>query len=107
MVSANMKNWIEIYNWMKGVGNLKDDLTQLNYKKFDDTGVFSDGDLFIMNSSYSPISRISFKYMFPISLGALNFSSQNTSTDPVSTTVQFAYSYYELFSIGSTGATGS
>jgi hypothetical protein len=102
-VAANMQNWIDIYNWMKGIGNLKDDLTQLPHHKFDNTGVFSDASLLIMNSSYVPISKVVFKYVFPLSLGAMSFTTQNTSTDPMSTTVQFAYSYYELVAAGSTG----
>lgn len=102
-VAANMQNWIDIYNWMKGVGNLKDDYTQLDYKKFDNTGVFSDASLVITNSSYVPISKVVFKYLFPISLGSLAFSTQTTSTDPMTCSVQFAYSYYELVAAGSTG----
>lgn len=102
-VSSNMKNWIDIYDWMKGVGNLKDDKTQLPYHKFDNTGVFSDAEIWITNSSYEPISKVVFKYVFPITLGQLAFSTQTTSTDPVSCSVQFAYSYYELVRVGLTG----
>lgn len=102
-ISANMKNWIDIYNWMKGIGNLKDDFTQYTYHGSGNSHVFSDASLIITNSAYSPISKIIFKYVFPISLGSLAFSTQNTSTNPVTCTVQFAYSYYELVSAGSTG----
>lgn len=103
MISADMKNWVELYQWMKGVGNLKDDYYQLPYNKYDNTGVFSDAELMIMNSSYKTIGRIAFKYVFPISLGDIVFSSQNTSTEPISCSVQFAYTYYEYIQVGSTG----
>lgn len=103
MVSADMKNWNELYLWMKGLGNLKDDKYQLPYDKYDDTGVFSDAELLIMNSAYKTIGKIVFKYVIPISIGNIAFSSQNTSTDPVSCSAQFAYSYYEYIPEGSTG----
>jgi hypothetical protein len=103
MVSADMSNWVELYQWMKGVGNLKDDRYQLPYNKYDDTGVFSDASLMIMNSSYRVIGSIVFKYVFPISLGAIPFTSQNASTDPISCSVQFAYTYYEYIPTGATG----
>jgi hypothetical protein len=105
MVNNDMKNWIEIYDWMKGIGNLKTDYNNLPYDPADPNGVFSTATLIVTNSQYAPLMQAVFYYVFPRSLGGINFTSQNTSTDPVSCTVNFSYSYYEVFPIGGEGYT--
>lgn len=105
MVNADMKNWIEIYDWMKGIGNLKTDYSNLPYDPSNPDGVFSNASLLVTNSSYKPIMTANFYYVFPRTLGGINFSSQNTSTDPVSCSVNFSYAYYEVTTIGGTGYT--
>lgn len=105
MVNADMKNWIEIYDWMKGIGNLKTDATNLPYDPTDPNGVFSVATLLVTNSTYKPILNAKFYYVFPRTLGGINFSTQNTSTDPVSCSVNFSYAFYEVFPIGGTGYT--
>jgi hypothetical protein len=99
LVNAQMTNWLEIYNWMKGIGNLKDDTTNLNYDPASTSGVFSDGTLLVTNSAYKPILQASFKYLFPKSLGDISFNTQTTTNEPVKCSVTFAYSYYEILPV--------
>ncbi len=105
MVNADMKNWIEIYDWLKGIGNLKTDISNLPYNPANPDGVFSNATLLITNSQYKPFLQANFYYVFPRTLGGINFTTQNTSTDPVSCSVNFSYSYYEVFKIGEPGYT--
>lgn len=94
LVDNEMKAWKDIYNWMKTLGNLK------NYKDaVNDDAKFSMATLLIMNSAYTPISKVNFYYVFPVNLGSINFSVTSQTTDPVSMSVNFAYSYYELIDI--------
>jgi hypothetical protein len=103
MVNADMKNWIEIYDWMKGIGNLKDNMDNLKYDPGDLNEIFSDALLMITDSTYKPILKASFKHVFPRSLGGINFNTQTVTTEPVVCSVNFAYSYYELLPAGSAG----
>lgn len=105
-VNADMENWRELYVWLRGIGNMIDDYTNLPYNPGDPNGVFSDATLLITNQNYSPVMEANFKYVFPKSLGGINFTSQNASTDPISCTVNFAYSYYTLCNIPGTGFCG-
>lgn len=91
LVDNEMKAWKDIYNWMKTLGNLKDYEDVVNHQD-----KFSMATLLITNSAYKPIAKVNFKYVFPINLGSINFSVQSTTTDPVSISANFAYSYYEL-----------
>lgn len=101
LINADMSNWLEIYNWMKGIGNLKDDASNLTYDPASTTGVFSDATLMITNSAYKPIMQANFKYVFPRSLGEVSFTTQNTTNEPIKCSVVFAYSYYEVVPVGS------
>jgi hypothetical protein len=106
LVNADMKNWLEIYDWLKGIGNLKDDNSNLKYDPAVTTEIFSEATLLVTNSAYTPILQANFKYVFPKTLGGINFTTQNTSTDPITCSVNFAYSYYEIVPVGATGSTG-
>ena len=107
LVNANMENWREIYVWLRGIGNMVDDLTNLPYNPANPEGVFSDATLLITNGTYAPILEANFKYVFPKSLGGINFSSQAVSNEPITCTVNFAYSYYEICRVPYAGSTSS
>jgi hypothetical protein len=107
LVNANMENWREIYVWLRGIGNMVDDNTNLPYSPSNPEGVFSDATLLITNGTYSPILQVNFKYVFPKSLGGINFSSQNVSTEPITCNVNFAYSYYTVCHVPYAGFSGT
>lgn len=102
LVNADMKNWLEIYDWLKGIGNLKDDNDNLNYDPASTTEVFSEATLLVTNSAFTPILQANFKYVFPRLLGGINFTTQNTSAEPIACSANFSYSYYELVPLGAT-----
>ena len=74
LVDENLKNYLEISNWMRGLGYPEslDEAIPLN------TEAFSDGGLVIFNSSMNAIARVNFKDMFPTDLTQLEFDAQNT-----------------------------
>jgi hypothetical protein len=94
LVDAMLKSWKDIYYWMRSLGNMEDFSDAIKHKD-----KFSNAQLLIMNSAYTPIMKIYFNNVFPITLGSLNFSVTSTTTDPIATSVNFAYSHYEIENI--------
>ena len=89
-----MKNYEEIFNWMKGIGNYEDDANIIagsQVKQF-----FSDASLIITNSTYNAKRRVNFKNTFPTSLSGFNFSSLLNDSEPVLATVSLIFETYEF-----------
>lgn len=106
LVDEDMKNWIEVFEWMESIGVLSDSKNTINYKmvgkpvgQLDD--YFSDAYLAITNSSYKPKIQVRIHGMFPISLTGIQFNSTSTDNEPVVATATFAYTYYTVESLSS------
>jgi hypothetical protein len=93
LVDENMESYMEIHAWfrsLKGIDTF-DPVTIENN--------FSDGVLTILNSAKRPIRRVRFKYLFPVSVSGWEFSSSSASPEPITATVSFAYTSFEIDSI--------
>jgi len=106
LVDEDMKNWIEVFEWMKSIGLMIDSKDTLNYKtpgrpsgQFED--YFSDAYLAITNSSYKPKIQVRIHEMFPTSLTGIQFNTTNSDNEPVIATATFAYTYYTIESLSS------
>ena len=102
LVDEDMTNYLEIYNWLRGLGfpesfdeygNL---VRQTTYSGSDNEKIFSDGTLMILSSHNNANMRIVFEDMFPISLSDLSFDSTLTDIDYLKATVTFRYKLYTL-----------
>jgi len=92
IVDENVNTWMEIYNWMTSIGQMKDDKDPyLNVEQHT-----SDASLTILSSSYNPKYKVTFRNIFPVSLGELPFDSTAPETDPIVSSVTFKYRYYEI-----------
>jgi hypothetical protein len=91
LVDSQMKSWTELYNWMKSIGNLKDTTSQIDHHQ-----KFSDATLLITNSAYKPILKVTYYYIFPNTLGSINFSVTSQTTGSVVCSANFSYSYFEI-----------
>ena len=95
-----MKNYLEIYNWLVGLG-FPDNFDQ--YKNFEQASVnqrnLSDATLSILSSKYNPNLRVKFQNMFPESISELQFSTTATDIDYLEATVTFRYSLYTVESL--------
>lgn len=80
MVSENMDNFAEIYNWLH---------KSINAAKYDDK--FDDMTIYILTSKNNPNKKIMFKNVFPTSIGNINFSVQEA--DIVYATVDVTFRY--------------
>lgn len=86
-VDENMNNWLEIHNWMVGL-LFPDEFDQFaNLEEGD--GLFSDASLIMMTNSRNPNVRISFKDIFPISLGDIQLDTKSGDIDYATCDITF------------------
>jgi len=91
LVNENMSNWTEIRNWMTIL------LNERNYgqQALNEREKFSDATLILMNSASKAFIEVSFRDVFPIQLGSIQFDSKVTDILPATSRVTFAYTGYE------------
>jgi hypothetical protein len=88
-VDEEMKNYLEIHNWIIGLGH-PDNLNQ--YKTLNQgAGIYSDGSLVILSSNNNPKVRIGFQNLFPLSLSPLTFDTTQTDIEYLEAEVTFRY----------------
>jgi len=112
LIQENLKNYMELYNWLNGLGAPTDKST---YKEWNDRqryrfpGVnvhlfggkrnFSDATLFILDSDNNPNVKITFYDCFPINLEALDFDISSGTVDYLTGIATFKYRYYNMEAI--------
>jgi hypothetical protein len=101
IVDENMENYMAIHNWLTGLGfpettkQFKDLITDQN-NTLDQKQQFSDGSLYVLNSSYNTSAIVKFKDLFPISLSSLEFNSTQTDIQYFTSDVTFKYTIYNI-----------
>ena len=95
IVDEEMKNYIEIYNWIKeGAGYDGDEIQRgrqiLHVDKFKDIV------LSVLTSKNTTNKQIRFTDAFPTSLGDLAFTTQDTAVEYITCTVSFRYNKFEF-----------
>src|SRR5210317_2208190 len=105
LVDENLENYMEIQNWITGLGFSEstqdyvdlladpDDITQPG----DSKRGFSDGSLTILSSNYRANSIVKFRDMFPISLTSLEFDTSATDIQYFTAEATFKYTIYNIF----------
>lgn len=85
LIQENMANYIELYNWLIGMGNpesteqyteyLQGQLYRFPGKTVAKTieGLFSDASLFVLDSNNNPSTEIIFQDSYPTALSGLDF----------------------------------
>lgn len=93
-VDENMTNYLEIHDWIIGLGH-PDDLSQ--YKNIaDDNKMYSDGSIMILTSNNNPSIRIAFQNLFPLSLSPLSFDTTQTDVEYLEAEVTFRYRRFTI-----------
>ena len=94
IVDENMKNWLELYNWLRSCADLKD------YTEFEDIDIhMTNAELLITNSAKQPIKSVHFSHVIPTSVGSIQFDSSTTDTEPIISTASFKFAFYDITSI--------
>ena len=97
-VDENLQNYLEIYNWLNGIGKLD----YSNYKTINSNpaysglGIRSDITLTILTSQRNPNYSINFKDAFPTAISSLNFDSTLEDINYLEASTSFRYTYYEI-----------
>jgi hypothetical protein len=106
LVDEYLENYMEIQNWMRGLGfpesleqykDFKDSRTDSNFQK--QKGNFfesSDGTLQILGSNFTPVGKVVFSGLFPTYLSALEFDATVEDIRYFTAEVNFKYTYYEI-----------
>jgi hypothetical protein len=108
LVDENLENYMEIQNWIRGLGfpeELRqfDDLeksgsVQGNYVK-DRQNIYSDGTLQVLTSSQIPNFQIRFQDLFPYSLSTMTFDATDTDVQYFTADVSFKYTIYNVYDL--------
>lgn len=110
IVAEDMRNYLELYRWIIGLGFPKD---YSQFKTFSDNKIsrfpfvtkkdgteeilaYSDGTLTILDSTNSPKVNIIFKNLFPISLQALDFDITSQTVEYFTAIATFKYTIFEV-----------
>lgn len=107
-VSEDMDNYLELYNWIRGLGH-PESLNQ--YKELYDAGdttspirisdhghgLVSDGTIIVLSSNANANVRLNFENLFPVELSPLQFDVTQESIEYMECDVSFNYT---LFTVG-------
>ena len=118
IVDEYLENYISLHEWMTAIGfpksrtQFKDfrantsNVAQTTQGTSQDIGdvqpstpanaLFSDGYLMILSNKNNPIVEITFHNMYPVSLGALEYSQGATDVEYLTVSADFAYQIYEI-----------
>jgi len=90
-----------IHNWLTGLGfpettkQYKDLITDRD-GILDPKEAFSDGSLYVLNSSYNSSAVVKFRDLFPVGLSSLEFDSTQTDIQYFTADVTFKYTVYNI-----------
>jgi len=105
LVDEDLKNYMEIQNWIRGLGypeylqQYAELEQQSSYgEKYTQTAsnVYSDGTLQVLNSSFNANFNVVFEDMYPYFIGPLEFTSTENDTEYFTSEVRFKYTRYYI-----------
>jgi len=94
-VNEDMSDYLEIHNWMKGLGS-PTSFTEYAALKQSTFGLYSDATLVINNSRRLSNISVTFIDMFPIELSDLQFTTMDVDVNYIECTVDFRFLRYEI-----------
>ena len=104
LVDEDLKNYMEIQNWMRGLGypeSVKEIIDFQNEESRtiipDKTmNIYSDGSLIILTSNNNINFKVNFENMFPTFLSTLDFSAVDNDVEYFTADVTFKYTIYNI-----------
>lgn len=104
LVDENIENYMEIHNWIKGLG-YPESLDQIYTLQRQDVGIelnrkqmniYSDGTLQVLTSNQRANFQVKFYDLFPYDLTTLLFNATTNDAESLTAEVKFKYTYYEI-----------
>ena len=121
IVDENLENYVELHNWMVAIGFPKSRTQFSDFRSAaastpiatqgtsDDIGdvqpatsargMFGDAILTILTNKNNPVVEVRFEDLYPIALGALDFTQTATDVEYISVTADFSYKIYEIVAL--------
>ena len=109
LVDEDLTNFMEIQNWLRGLGYPE---TVQEFRDLEKSGtipvrdyvqsgqdVYSDGSLQILSSNLNAKFNVKFRDLFPTSLTTLTFDATDTDIEYFTADVTFKYTLYELTTV--------
>ena len=105
LVDEDLTNFMEIQNWIRGLGypeSLKEsyDLQKSGIVKVGpkdgEEDIFSDGTLQILSSNLIPKFQVKFEGLFPYSLTTMTFDATDTDIEYFTAEASFKYTIYSI-----------
>ena len=110
LVDENLENYIEVQNWMRGMGfpESLEEAYRFEDKKLDiqtpernsQLALYSDGTLTVLSNISIPKFKVTFSDMFPYRLSTIEFDAGVSDLEYVTAEVTFKYSLYIIEAIG-------
>jgi len=111
LVDENLENYMEIQNWIRGLGFPESGQEFRNLEKsgkeqgiLTPTGggdnIYSDGTLQILSSNLVAKFNVNFKDLFPYSLSTVIFDATDTDIQYFTADVSFKYTIYNITTLG-------
>ena len=105
LVDENLENYMEIQNWIRGLGYpesleeiydfQKNGIINPKYQH-KSMNIYSDGTLQILSSNLIAKFNVSFKDLFPYSLSTISFDATDTDIQYFTADVSFKYTIYNI-----------
>ena len=113
LVDENLENYMEIQNWIRGLGFPESGQEFRDLEKsgkesgiLTPTGggdnIYSDGTLQILSSNLVAKFNVTFKDLFPYSLSTVTFDATDTDVQYFTADVSFKYTIYNITTLGGT-----
>lgn len=105
LVDEDFENYMEIYNWIQGLGypetlqqiyKLQEQDQKIGTRINSAMNIYSDGTLIILTSNLRTNFQVRFYDLFPYDLTTLLFDATVTDANPFTAEVKFKYTYYEV-----------
>lgn len=90
IVSEDMKNWHEVFEWIKVCTNID------TFNDYDRAKIYSDASLEILTNKFNRNVVVNFRDLFPVALSGIDFDSITDNSEPVIATANFAYTSYNV-----------
>ena len=96
LVDGHLRNYMEIYNWIKDLGKPSSFWQYTKIVSEPGTGVASDINLMVLDAKKNPKLKVTFKSAIPISLSDLVFDATTSDLIYLGVTAKFAYVSFEI-----------
>ena len=107
IVDEDLKNYMELHNWIRGLGTPQSITDRIDFKneyKRDDFSDYrySDATLLVLNNNNLANFEVVFKNLWPTELSTLGFDVTGSDNDFFTATCTFKYTIYEIRNVNST-----